>query len=91
MQEALIVSAVRTPIGRFLGGLKSLSAVHLGGVVVSESVRRSGLEAAGIQNIIMGNVLSAGLGQNPARQAALRGGLPMPSARSRSTWFAARG
>ncbi|HEY3128345.1 MAG TPA: acetyl-CoA C-acetyltransferase [Acidobacteriota bacterium] len=76
MQEAFIVSAARTPIGKFLGSLKLLPAMRLGAVVVREAVRRSGLEPAEIEEVIMGNVVSAGLGQNPARQAALTGGLP---------------
>jgi acetyl-CoA C-acetyltransferase len=75
MREALIVSAVRTPTGKFLGGLKELSATELGALVVAEAVRRAGLDPDLIDECIMGNVVGAGLGQNPARQAALRGGL----------------
>ena len=75
MQEAVIVSAVRTPTGKFLGGLKDLTATQLGALVVAEAVRRAGIDAASVQECIMGNVVSAGLGQAPARQAALRGGL----------------
>src|SRR4029079_11115214 len=75
MQDAVIVSAVRTPTGRFLGGLKGFSATELGAMVVREAVRRAGIDPAGVDECIMGNVVSAGLGQNPARQAALRGGL----------------
>ncbi len=75
MTEAVIVSAVRTPVGKFLGTLKSLSATSLGALVVRSAVRRAGLEPADIDEAIMGNVVSAGLGQNPARQAALGGGL----------------
>jgi acetyl-CoA C-acetyltransferase len=75
MREAVIVSAVRTPTGRFLGALKDLTAVELGALVVAEAVRRSGVDPALVDECIMGNVVSAGLGQNPARQAALRGGL----------------
>jgi len=75
MQEAVIVSAVRTPTGRFLGGLKDLSATDLGALVVREAVARAGIDPASIEECIMGNVVSAGLGQAPARQAALRGGL----------------
>jgi len=74
-RDAVIVSAVRTPTGKFLGGLKSLSATELGAVVVREAVRRAGVDPASVDECIMGNVLSAGLGQAPARQAALRGGL----------------
>jgi acetyl-CoA C-acetyltransferase len=75
MEHAVIVSAVRTPTGRFLGGLKTLSATDLGAVAVREAVRRAGIDPASVEECIMGNVMSAGLGQAPARQAALRGGL----------------
>src|SRR5262245_42977899 len=75
MQDAVIVSAVRTPTGRFLGGLKDLSAPDLGALVVREAVRRAGIDPASVDECIMGNVVSAGVGQAPARQAALRGGL----------------
>jgi acetyl-CoA C-acetyltransferase len=75
MQDAVIVSAVRTPTGRFLGGLKELSAPDLGALVVREAVRRAGIDPASVEECIMGNVVSAGVGQAPARQAALRGGL----------------
>jgi len=73
--RAIIAGAVRTPIGKFLGALKSLSAVDLGASVVNAVVEKYGLPAAQVEEIIMGNVVSAGLGQNPARQAGLRGGL----------------
>jgi acetyl-CoA C-acetyltransferase len=76
MREAVIVSGVRTPTGKFLGALKELTAPQLGALVVAESVRRAGIDPAIVDECIMGNVVSAGLGQNPARQAALRGGLP---------------
>jgi acetyl-CoA C-acetyltransferase len=75
MQEAVIVSAVRTPTGKFLGGLKDLSATELGALVVREAVARAGIDPTSVEECIMGNVVSAGLGQAPARQAALRGGL----------------
>jgi acetyl-CoA C-acetyltransferase len=75
MRGAVILSAVRTPTGRFLGGLKDLSATDLGALVVREAVRRAGIEPTSVNECIMGNVLSAGLGQAPARQSALRGGL----------------
>ncbi len=75
MREAVIISAVRTPVGKFQGVLAPLSAVELGACVVRESVRRAGIDPARVDEIIMGNVLSAGLGQNPARQAGLKGGL----------------
>jgi acetyl-CoA C-acetyltransferase len=76
VREAVIVSAVRTPTGKFLGALKPFTAPELGALVVHEAVRRAGIEAVIVDECIMGNVVSAGLGQNPARQAALRGGLP---------------
>ena len=75
MQDAVIVSAVRTPTGRFLGSLKELKAPDLGALVVREAVRRAGIDPASVEECIMGNVVSAGAGQAPARQAALRGGL----------------
>lgn len=75
MKEAVIVSATRTPIGKFAGGLKDLSAPRIGAIAVREAVRRARLEPKDVEECIMGNVISAGLGQNPARQAALWGGL----------------
>ena len=75
MRNSVIVSAVRTPTGKFLGALKTLTAPQLGALVVAEAVRRAGIEPGAVDECIMGNVVSAGLGQNPARQAALRGGL----------------
>jgi acetyl-CoA C-acetyltransferase len=76
MEDVVIVSAVRTPVGKFQGALSPLTAPQLGAIVVREAVRRAGLEPAQIDECIMGNVLAAGLGQNPARQAAIFGGLP---------------
>jgi acetyl-CoA C-acetyltransferase len=75
MDSTVILSAVRTPIGKFLGGLSPLSATELGAIVVRAAVERAGIEPERVDEIIMGNVVSAGLGQNPARQAGLRGGL----------------
>jgi acetyl-CoA C-acetyltransferase len=75
MREAVIVSAVRTPTGKFLGTLKDFSAPELGAMVVREAVRRAGIDPASVDECIMGNVVSAGVGQAPARQAALKGGL----------------
>jgi acetyl-CoA C-acetyltransferase len=75
MRESVIVSAVRTPTGKFLGGLKDFSATALGALVVREAVRRAGVDPATVNECIMGNVVSAGLGQAPARQAAIHGGL----------------
>ncbi len=76
MNAAYIVAACRTPIGKFQGGLSSVPATQLGAIVVQEAVRLAGIDPATVDEVIMGNVLSAGLGQAPARQAALRGGLP---------------
>jgi acetyl-CoA C-acetyltransferase len=73
--QAVILSAVRTPIGKFQGGLAPLTAPQLGARAVAEAVRRAGVEPQVVDEIIMGNVLQAGLGQNPARQAGLGGGL----------------
>jgi acetyl-CoA C-acetyltransferase len=77
MKKAVIVSACRTPVGKFLGSLKGLQATDLGAIAVKEAVRRADLRPEQVDELIMGNVLSAGLGQNPARQAALKGGLPV--------------
>src|SRR5712692_7893000 len=76
MRESVIVSAVRTPTGKFLGALKEFTAPQLGALVVAEAVRRSGIDPSTVDECLMGNVVTAGLGQNPARQAALNGGLP---------------
>jgi len=75
MQEAVIVSAVRLPTGKFLGTLKDFTAPELGALVVGEAVRRAGIDPASVDECLMGNVVSAGTGQAPARQAALNGGL----------------
>jgi acetyl-CoA C-acetyltransferase len=75
VDKPVILSAVRTPIGKFMGGLSSLSAPELGAKVIAESVRRAGIEPGQVDEVIMGNVIQAGLGQNPARQSALKGGL----------------
>ena len=76
MQEAVIVSAVRIATGKFLGALKDLSATDLGALAVREAVARAGIDPASVDECIMGNVVSGGTGQAPARQAALKGGLP---------------
>ncbi len=75
MKQAVILSAVRTPIGKFQGALTPFAATELGALVVKETVARAGVEPERVEEIIMGNVVQAGLGQNPARQAGLRGGL----------------
>ena len=76
MTDVFIVSAVRAPTGKFLGALKGFQATELGALVVKEAIRRAGVKAAAVDEVILGNVVSAGLGQNPARQAALGSGLP---------------
>src|ERR1051325_7533405 len=75
-REAVIISAARTPTGKFLGSLKGFTATQLGALVVRESVRRAGVAPEDVDEVIMGCVVQAGLGQNPARQAALHGGIP---------------
>lgn len=74
--DVLILSAVRTPVGKFLGGLSELSAPKLGAFAVAEAVRRAGISPDKVCEVIMGNVVQAGVGQNPARQASLGAGLP---------------
>src|SRR5579864_3999910 len=76
MNDTVIISGVRTPIGKFQGSLEGFSAPQLGALVVREAVKRARLEPAQVDECIMGLVIAAGLGQNPARQAALNGGLP---------------
>jgi acetyl-CoA C-acetyltransferase len=76
MHEAVIVSAVRTPLGKFNGMLAALDATDLGGIVIKDAVRRAGIEPEHVDEVIMGQVLPCGCGQNPARQAAVKAGLP---------------
>nr|WP_279039504.1 acetyl-CoA C-acetyltransferase [Snodgrassella alvi] len=76
MIKIVIVSAARTAIGSFNGSLASVSAINLGKVVIDEALKRAALDAGAVNEVIMGNVLQAGLGQNPARQAALNAGIP---------------
>jgi acetyl-CoA C-acetyltransferase len=75
-EEVYIVSGVRTPVGAFNGSLSTMKATDLGAFVISEAIRRAGLDKEQVDEVIMGNVLPAGLGQNPARQAMLKAGLP---------------
>src|SRR5438128_3331168 len=75
IKEAVIISAARTPVGKFLGALRGFKATELGAIVVREAVKRAGIKAEEVDEVIMGCVIQAGLGQNPARQAALHGGL----------------
>ncbi|HEX9119131.1 MAG TPA: acetyl-CoA C-acetyltransferase [Terriglobales bacterium] len=74
--DVVIIAGVRTPIGKFQGSLSDLSAPKLGAIVVREVVKRANIDPASVNECIMGNVVTAGLGQNPARQAAIYGGLP---------------
>ena len=76
MKEVVIASAVRTAIGNFNGALASLSAPDMGAIVIKEALARAGVKAEAVDELIFGNVLQAGLGQNPARQAAIKAGLP---------------
>src|SRR6202162_5992420 len=71
--DVVIISGCRTPVGKFQGSLSDLSATQLGAIVVREAVKRAGVEPSQVDECIMGNVVSAGLGQNPARQAAIYG------------------
>src|ERR1700724_4350485 len=75
MKDVVIVAAVRTPVGKFQGAFAEMTAVQLGAIAVREAVRRAGIDPARVDECLMGCVLPAGLGQNPARQAALQGGL----------------
>ena len=75
LDQVAVLSACRTAVGKFQGSLSDLSATQLGAIVVREAVKRAGIEPASVDECIMGNVISAGLGQNPARQAAIYGGL----------------
>ena len=77
MKDAVIVSAARTPTGKFQGALKGFSATELGSIAIKEAVKRSGVDPARIDEVIMGCVVQAGIGQAPARQAALKAGLPV--------------
>ena len=77
MKEVVIASAVRTPIGSFGGGLKDVSAADLGALVIKEAVNRAGIKGELVEEVLMGNVIQAGLGQNIARQATIKAGLPV--------------
>ncbi|NQT09733.1 MAG: acetyl-CoA C-acyltransferase, partial [Desulfobacteraceae bacterium] len=76
MKEAVIVSAVRTPLGSFNGSLSGIGATKLGAIVIEESVKRAGINKDEVNEVIMGQVLPCGYGQNPARQAAVQAGMP---------------
>src|SRR6516164_10767132 len=76
MSDVFLLSAVRTPIGKYLGALADVPAPQLGAVAVAEALRRARLPPGQVDEVILGNVIQAGVGQNPARQAALKAGLP---------------
>lgn len=76
LRDVFVVGAVRTAIGSFLGSLKNFKAVDLGGLVIKDAMRRAGIKGEDIDEVIMGNVVSAGMGQSPAKQAAVKGGVP---------------
>jgi acetyl-CoA C-acetyltransferase len=76
VEDVVITSALRTPIGRLLGRLSPLTAPELSSQVIREAISRSGVKPSEVDEVIMGNVISAGVGQNPARQAAILAGLP---------------
>ena len=77
MREVVIASAVRTAIGTFGGALKDVPAADLGAIVIKEAVNRAGIKPELVNEVVMGNVIQAGLGQNVARQAAVKAGLPI--------------
>ena len=76
MPKTVILGSARTPVGKLGGGLSSLKAVELGGIAIEAALERSGVSGEQVDHVVMGNVLQAGVGQNPARQAALKAGLP---------------
>jgi acetyl-CoA C-acetyltransferase len=76
MSNSYLIAGCRTPVGKLLGLLSALPAPRLGAVAIAEALRRAGVEPADVDEVIMGNVLSAGIGQAPARQAAIHAGLP---------------
>src|ERR1700686_1085613 len=93
MEDAVIVSAVRTPVGTFSGAFTEVPATRLGSIAVAEALRRAGIDS--VDEVLMGNVLQAGLGQNPARQSAIGAGLAesvpaTPNAWSRAGWRTCR-
>ena len=76
MADVFLLSGVRTPIGKYLGGLAEVPATQLGAIVIAEAMRRAGVPPERVEEVILGNVIQAGMGQNPARQSALKAGLP---------------
>ena len=77
MKEVYLVSMARTAVGSFGGSLKGIPAAELGAIAIKEALNRGGVDATKVDEVLFGNVLQAGLGQNPARQAALKAGLPI--------------
>src|SRR3546814_11602616 len=77
MTEVVIAGAVRTPVGAFNGGLSTVPASYLGTVAIKEALRRAKVEAGEVDEVVMGQILTAGTGQNPARQAAVEAGIPV--------------
>ena len=75
-RDVVILSAARTPVGRYLGTLADIPAAKLGSIAIAEAIKRAGIQAAEVEEVIMGNVLTAGAGQNPARQASIMAGVP---------------
>ena len=75
-RDVVILSAARTPVGRYLGTLSDIPAYKLGSIAIAEAVKRAGIEVTDVQEVIMGNVLQAGLGQNPGRKASIDAGIP---------------
>lgn len=90
MSGSVIVAGARTPIGRLLGSLSDLSAVELGGIAIKAALERAGVSPDKVQYVIMGQVLQAGAGQIPSRQAAVKAGIPMTVPSSPSTRSACR-
>ena len=90
MNEAVIVSAVRTPLGSFNGSLAGIGATDLGAMVIEEAIKRAGIEKESVDEVLMGQVLPCGYGQNPAKQAAVKAGMPWRRSASPSTRCAAR-
>ena len=77
MKDVVIVSACRTAIGKYGGAFKDVPAVDLGAVVIEEAIKRAGIAKDAVDEVVMGNVLQSGLGQNPARQAMIKAGMPV--------------
>ncbi len=90
MPKTVILSAARTPIGKMGGALSAVDAAELGGIAIKAALERAGVEPDQVQHVVMGQVLQAGQGQIPSRQAQIKAGIPSRSPRRRSTRFALR-